>query len=794
MPYSVPPPAPPAVVSFIQPEALTHSVPARPDVAIALPSPVFRSRLPLSASGQVSQAELYAAAPTEPASAAELGAPLEGYTSSDDLVGQMVQLPEVEALMQVQRPASTIQRLPVLEPARPSANWTALEQESVLPAPTSPDAPASTSPIEPPALETPDSVLELPADPEAPVPETAAPPPSPPTADPSTGSPDITITAPPGTGGIVELDADRQEYDVLRDIFTGEGNVEMRFRGAVLTADRVQVNLINRIAVAEGNAQLVQGEQILRGNRFEYNFVQTQGTILRASGEVFLPTLGDSFSSTLATDASAGAVQPDSGVSSLGGLSIGLGNSGGSPSGGAIRRFRFEADQLDFTAGGWVATNVRITNDPFSPPELELRANTATFTRLSPTRSEIRARNPRLVFDQGFTLPLLRNRLILDDRERNTLFQLGFDDEDRGGLFVESTFSLISSPVVQLQVRPQVFLQRAFTDSPSLFEPRNFGVASVLNITLSPTTTVEGNVVLTSLDTADLEDNLRASLRAKQLLGRYTLALEYSYRDRLFNGSLGYQNVQNSLGFIVTSPQIALGNTGINLSYQAGVQAVTANTDRLDLLDSVRTNDRIDLTRYQASVALNRPIVLWQGQPLPATPTEGLRYTPNPIAPYLLLIPSARAVVGLYSNGDSQSTFTGSLGLYGQFGHFSRPFLDYTSFNLTYSQSARQGESPFLFDRDVDQQVLSAGFLQQIYGPLRLGVQASINLDRNQSIDTDYILEYSRRAYAITLRYNPERQVGSLGLRISDFNWGTAPEPFSGSGGTVSGGVRQSED
>ncbi|NJL21434.1 MAG: hypothetical protein HC895_12395 [Leptolyngbyaceae cyanobacterium SM1_3_5] len=70
----------------------------------------------------------------------------------------------------------------------------------------------------------------------------------------------------------------------------------MRFRGAVLNADRVQVNLVNRIAVAEGNVRLDRGDQVLRGDRLTYNFVQTQGTVLAARGEVFIPNAGRDFS------------------------------------------------------------------------------------------------------------------------------------------------------------------------------------------------------------------------------------------------------------------------------------------------------------------------------------------------------------------------------------------------------------------------------------------------------------------------------------------------------------------
>jgi hypothetical protein len=87
-------------------------------------------------------------------------------------------------------------------------------------------------------------------------------------------------------------------------------------------------------------------------------------------------------------------------------------------------------------------------------------------------------------------------------------------------------------------------------------------------------------------------------------------------------------------------------------------------------------------------------------------------------------------------------------------------------------------QSPFLFDRVADTKVLSAGITQQIYGPFRLGIQTYINLDTGNEISTDYLLEYSRRTYNILLRYNPVQQLGSISLRINDFNWTGNPGFF----------------
>jgi len=612
----------------------------------------------------------------------------------------------------------------------------------------------------------------------------------------------------PGAENVIELNADRQIYDERAQVYQAQGNATMRFRGAILSADRIQVNVPNRIVVAEGNAVLTRGQQVIKGDRLIYNLVQGEGTFLGASGELDLGAAESDFSSALPTDDAAqraatqttgdrvAAAQPVQVTGTNSGITFGLtagNNRNNTATGttGEVRRLRFEAEQIDFTAEGWQASNVRITNDPFSPPELELRSNRVTFTRLSPTRSEIRARRPVVVFDQGLQLPLLRDRLILDSSEREPgLLQFGFDQAERGGFFIERSFQVVASPFVNFSITPQILLQRSY-DQGDFLAPSSFGLTSRLNASLGRNTSIVGNAVFTSLDLQDIENSLRASLRARQRIGNHTLALEYTYRDRLFNGSLGFQNVQSSIGFIITSPIYTLGNTGINLSYQGGVQYINANTDRPDLLAVSRENNRADLTRYQASASVSRPFTLWQGTTLPSTPTEGLRYSSVPITPYLVLAPGVTGVFSGYSSNDTQSSLTGSIGLYGQFGHFSKPIFDYTAITISYSNRLQNGQSPFLFDRIADEQVLSAGITQQIYGPFRIGIQTALNLDTGRQIDTTYSLEYKRRAYSLGFSFSPIREAAAVSLQISDFNWTGDPGRFSGLGAdTVEGGVR----
>jgi lipopolysaccharide export system protein LptA len=616
---------------------------------------------------------------------------------------------------------------------------------------------------------------------------------------------------------VVEVTADRQEYDEQSRIVTAEGKVVVRFDGAVINADSLQISLDNLMAVGEGNVILTRGNQILSGQRFTYNFIQDSGDLENGKGELYLPSTGTdfAFSPTLPTDVTAGSVlgsplssrvranQPLTDVSSPGEIQLGVSGQSGAQNvsspkfGGEVKRLRFEAQRIEFYPRGFQAQDARITNDPFSPPELEIRADKVTVTREAPLIDRIVTQGQRLVFDQNVQIPIPINNRKIDRRQKKInplIVSPGFDNGQRGGVFVERSFEAISNNQTRWIVTPQFYVQRAIEKGDNFASL--FGVNTKLNASLGAKTVVEGTGELTSFDFNGLENNLRGSLRLRQALGNvnpYTVSLESSYRDRLYNGSLGYQTVQSSIGGIITSPIIPLGTSGINLSYQAGAQYIDANTDRKDLLSLGRKNDRISLGRLQGSVALSSGINLWKGKPLASTANEGLKYTPNVVVPYLQAIAGVTGTTSYYSSGDNQSTVTATIGLVGQVGHFSRPYLDYTAFNVSYSQGFNSGLSPFLFDRSVDNKVLNAGISQQIYGPFRLGLQTSINLDTGKATSTDYIFEYSRRTYGIMFRYNPILELGAFSIRISDFNWLGGTDPFSDGGvkPVVGGVVRQ---
>ncbi|MEN9229127.1 MAG: DUF3769 domain-containing protein [Gloeomargarita sp. HHBFW_bins_205] len=565
----------------------------------------------------------------------------------------------------------------------------------------------------------------------------------------------------------VEVEADRQTFNEQTQVFTATGNVVMRYRGVVLRADEVEVNLITRKAVATGEeVVLTRGEEVLRGKRLEYDLAAESGVFFQVRGGVRVqplepglpdgPRLGEPTAPPPIIPAPQAVERPGQGLR------------------------RFTADELTFDAqGNGTATNLRITNDPFDPPELELRARRATLTRLPDGDSEVRAEGGRLVFDQRVSVPLLRDRVIISRRRREAApVEIGYDRQDLGGLYLGRPFEVVDTPTVSFRLTPILLVQRTFEQG---FSPvgTNFALRTQLRANVTPQTDVKLDSLLSRLDFQDPEERLRIRLRLEhRWLPRHSVIADVADRERVFNGSLGFETVRFGAGVALASNQpIPLGPDGqTQLQYLLSARVIRARSD-----DTTPPGQEKTLMRYQAAVNVNRSFLVWQGKPLPPTATEGLRFSPVPVTPFFAIGLGAVSFTNFYSNGRVQTVVGGDVGFTTQLGRFARNWLDYTALSIFYSPRFRLNQkSPFFFDRQEDQQILRFGLTQQIYGPLRASANIALRLDGGNPrvIDATYGLEYSRRTYGISVFFNPERAAGGILLRISDFNWLGEPDPL----------------
>ncbi|MDG2989863.1 DUF3769 domain-containing protein [Candidatus Synechococcus calcipolaris G9] len=564
----------------------------------------------------------------------------------------------------------------------------------------------------------------------------------------------------------LEAISDRQEYDLLRRLFNAIGNVLIRFREAELTADVVQTDLDNQILVAEGNVVLQRGDQTLRGDRLEYNLVLDRGVVINAVGVVNARRGSQDLDFSQRVDP----------LDTLGlpGFAPGRPRSPQAIATADVERMRFQADRLEFDGQRWIATNLRVTNDPFTPPELEYRANNATITTTPKGDTVLLARGGRLVFDQRIALPVFVRRYVVGRPYEFLPIEPGYDEEDRGGLYFTRRFHLLNTNASRVVISPAIYLQRIISNDFSVGRSDSYGATVDISHDFSPRTRLGAYGLLTTLDASNWGDTSRALLQLDQDLGKnHWLSLRSIYRERIFNGSLREQELRSSFGGTLTSPVYPLGNTGATIDYLVGGQYVTANSDLITL------PPRPSLGRIQGVVNFNWGMSIWEGDTLPPTRSEGLRYSPEPIQPFVQFYTGAAGIANLYTNGSTQPAIRSGLGFRGQVGHFSRNWFDYTSFDLGYSYTFNNQSSPFLFDRIVDFSVVNVGLMQQVYGPIRVGTQMQINVETGAIFNTDVFLDYHRRTYGLGVRYNLDRQIAAVMFRLSGFNWRGTPDPFS---------------
>ncbi|WP_338438861.1 DUF3769 domain-containing protein [Synechococcus elongatus IITB5] len=627
--------------------------------------------------------------------------------------------------------------------------------------------------------------------------------------------------------GIVRLQADRQSFDGERQLVIAQGRASLRFRGGVLFADEIQVNLQANTLKAEGRVWLLRGQQVARGSQLTYNLLQESGTLLNAQGRFNTgptgardldPSIPPSTDIADRIQSVEELEQPVTNVRRIGQLLVtsafggeytdpsdlqSLTNPGavlptqisGFDIRGGVQNVRFQADRLDLGPDGWTAKDIALTNDPFAPPQAEIRSAQATYQAPPGSLGSLGIFGSGLVLENSLRIPLPDNNSVVQEREGGIL-TVGFDGVDRNGAFLEREFSVINENNIQLSLTPQFLLQRAINLAGGGRELGNdvevnsvnpldaFGLVGRLNANIAPNTQFSLITNLASLNPENLGTQSRISSDLRQDFGFFDLLLNYRYRERRFNGSLGVQTVQQSYGVTLETRRLNLlalagvnpSDTfpridGLNFRFQASYQNLLALTDQPNLLGAQPSPALANLNRFQLETGLTLPITLWREDPLPATPDAGLRYTSAPVTPGLRIIPEITGVITNYSDGTSQNSLAYRFGADLTLGKFAGDFFDYTNLRADYLRSTGQGFSPFLFDRLVDRNVLVLGATQQLLGPFLVGVTSAINLDTNEAFNTTYRLEYSRRAFGVSLSYNPNQQVGILAIQLNDFDW-----------------------
>ncbi|MEN9206263.1 MAG: DUF3769 domain-containing protein [Thermostichales cyanobacterium DRC_bins_46] len=553
-------------------------------------------------------------------------------------------------------------------------------------------------------------------------------------------------------GNELILRADEQTFDQRQQVFLARGNVTLAFRRARLQAEEVRLEVDRRVLTARGNVLLRVGEQFIRGQDLEYNLEEERGEFRQVEGEVFFASLEADVAS-LSSDPKP--IQA------------------GSRERSTPRLIRFRAERIRFDARSWVGENVQITNDPVEPPELAIQAPRVNLTLDERGSGLLTALGGQLALDQSLFLPL-PGRLRLDQFRRGLPLTLRTDaGEPRRGLLLQANFEIFAEPDVSFVLSPQFFLARWLNNANS------HGLADLIGLETSLQVRFAGGQLLSLLTQLDglVWDQLGSRLRAQVV---YSLPLPeggrvnvfYSYRELFFNGLLGFQTVNNRLGISYTTPTFTLGDPELRFQAAASVEWIDALGERQINQDpdlALANAEPLQLAKLSLTADLNRRFPLWLA-PVAEVDVSQLRFSRDPVQPGFWLVTGVSGSQFFYSNGGSQSYLVGRVGIEAVIGQLLADSFDYTGLNITYSNGLLTGSSPFLYDRITTREQLELGILQQVYGPVQVGAETTLDLQTGRSVDTTYSLGFQRRTYGITVKFSPSRQTGAIELRIDDLN------------------------
>ncbi|MEB3264110.1 MAG: DUF3769 domain-containing protein [Synechococcus sp.] len=468
---------------------------------------------------------------------------------------------------------------------------------------------------------------------------------------------------------------------------------------------------------------------------------------------------------------------------------------------GTITRWRFQARRVKLAPGELRADRASFTNDPYTPAQNWLDSEQVVATLQPNGDTLIRAGRNRLILEDRLPIPVTRETRIQKQEEVQNRWVLGNDGEDRDGFFIGYKIRTLEIGTdTTLTLQPQFLVQRAIegrTDSyPLPGEPAGaapqeqgiigadmFGLEAQLESKLLGFG-VNANLDMSTFNPENIPDGTRSwgDLSRKfplPLVGEGTLRLFGAYRYRVWNGSLGEQDIYSAYGVSLEDKGKlpSWGQLSGNYFWRFGVGRYQAN--------AFQSSNLLDLWRGNAIVAINASLPLWTGKPLPPGPLEGQAnpYSATPVVPGVRLNANLTGTAAYFSDGTNQNTISLSGGPTFTLGHFSKPFLDYTVFSITGGGTLRQGVSPLSFDRAVDLGTLGIGLTQQIVGPLVLSGGIGLNVDPNSEFYGDvtgsYVeLRWQRRAYEIGVFYSPYEQLGGIRVKLNDFNFKGPGTPF----------------
>ena len=576
----------------------------------------------------------------------------------------------------------------------------------------------------------------------------------------------------------IVIQSDKQSE--INNVIYAEGNVSLSYKGKLLQADNLTYDKSNKEISAKGNVLLIFGDQILKVSELEYSFISDQGYLIDVQGSISTNTLMDDLSSNF-------SVSDLNKIKSL--LKLEKKEALNTP--GKINNWIFNTERISIDGKKWKSNKAIFSNDILQSKQVKIEINSLEAYSLN---EELRFKSSLnyLVLDENVSIPFWFGNRTLTKSGQNlnsrSIWTIGYDKLDKDGLFIGKKFNSINlSDDFFINLEPQFFIQRSFNGKTNSFVKkgdlitgekveRNAQFADFFGFKSE----IKGKVdnwdleivnQINSFDTKNFSDALRSkSILNKEinfLNAKWDKSVYGVYRDRVWNGSLGEAEIYTGYGSKLEKKHTWETN-GINKSEVLSLGLAYLKGEELgskNLVDSLKGN---------LFYSLDQNILLSVDKPKNKIIDSSYEYIYEPIKKGISLNTRIAGMYSLYDDGKHQEYIGIGFGPEFILGNFKTKTFDYTRISIFPFYKLKNGESIFKFDQISDKFTLDIDFDQQLFGPIILKSNGTLNLDSDSNdygkfINSKIALNWKKRSFEFGIFYQPHNQAGGISFNLFGF-------------------------
>ncbi len=577
-----------------------------------------------------------------------------------------------------------------------------------------------------------------------------------------------------------ELVIQSDKQSEINDVLYAEGNVSVSYKGKLLKADNLIYDKLNKKISARGNITLFFGEQIFKMSQLEYNFIDEKGYLKDVKGSIN--------SDRLISDISKNFYKSD--IKKLDSL-LNLQKKEVLNTPNKVNNWIFSTEIISIEGKKWKSDKAIFSNDILQFKQVKIEINSLEAYSL---KEELRFKSSlnHLVLDANLSIPFwLGNRAITtsgQDFDSKGSWTIGYDNLDKDGLFIGrklNSINLADDFIIDLE--PQFFIQRSINGQTKSFVRKGdlitgekverdtefadyFGFKSQIKGNLNSWDLEIVNQINT-LDTNKSSDALRvSSILNKEinfLNAKWDKSFYGVYRDRVWNGSLGEAEIYKGYGSKLQKKHTweinGITNTEV---FSLGLSHLTG--------EALRSKNLVDSLKGNLFYSLDKNIPLSFDNSKNKLIDSSYEYIYEPIRKGLSLNTKMEALYSLYDHGKHQEYIGFGLGPELILGNFKNKTFDYTRLSIFPFYKFNSGESFFKFDQNYDNFILNIALDQQLFGPVILKSNGTLNLDGDSNdygrfINSKISLNWKKRSYELGIFYQPHNQAGGISFNLFGF-------------------------